>query len=354
MNKILKRVLTALFTYLLFDALLLGYAGFLPGVQLAGAQTTLVQTTLAADQAVGPASLAGGAQGNLSTVVSLTSATGVTQAFNSSTVVTWIYVDGELEGILNALTGQTTIFNVERAQQGTKAGFHKAGAVVYIQIGSPQFGGGAGSGGLYLADPPYQGSCVGSNTLFTPWINVLTTVQWVCGTYTTPAGQVLTGWIPASAYLYPSQNAVQEVSITSAYTNATTTFSNLAGATANTGNIAFFAQANRNYHLICRITWQGSATTTGPKYQFTGPSSPTAVAVGLNSPITNATAANASAVAFSSAVANAGTITTATNFTDVLSLDLINGANSGTVQLQAAANGAGTLTVQPGSNCLVQ
>lgn len=132
----------------------------------------------------------------------------------------------------------------------------------------------------------------------------------------------------------------------SAYTNATTTFSNVTG-------LAFPIAASQNYHMVCRITWQGSAGTTGPKYQFTGPGSPTAVAVGLNSPITAATAANASAVAFSSPVANAGTITTATNFTDTVDVAVVNGTTAGTVQLQAAANGVGTLTIQPGSSCSV-
>jgi len=320
---------------------------------LAFGQTNLTQTTLSSDMPLGPASLAGGAQGAFTTTASLASATGVQAAFNGSPI-TWLYVDTELMGVLTTVPGQTTIFNVLRAQQGTKSAFHKANAVVYVQVGTPQFGGFAGSGGLYLSDPPIQGSCVAGSTLLQPWINVITGTQFVCAPFSTPAGAVLTGWVPATTYSFPSQNVSQEVSITSAYTNATTTFSNLAGATANTGNIAFLVLPNRNYHAICRITWQGSANTTGPKYQFTGPASPTAVAVGLNSPITAATAANASAVAFSSPVANTGTITTATNFTDVLSIDIVNGANGGTVQLQAAANGAGTLTIQPGSNCSLQ
>lgn len=133
----------------------------------------------------------------------------------------------------------------------------------------------------------------------------------------------------------------------SAYTNATTTFSNVTG-------LAFPVAASTNYHAICRITWQGSAGTTGPKYQFTGPASPTAVAVGMNSIVTATTVITASATAFSSAVANSGTVTTATNFTDTVDVSVLNGVNAGTVQLQAAANGAGTLTIQPGSYCTVQ
>jgi hypothetical protein len=133
----------------------------------------------------------------------------------------------------------------------------------------------------------------------------------------------------------------------SAYTNGTTTFSSITG-------LSFPVSASRNYHAICRITWQGSANTTGPKYQFTGPATPTSVAAGMQSTVTATTFITASAVAFSSAMANSGTVTTGTNFTDTVDLAVLNGANAGTVQLQAAANGAGTLTIQPGSSCLVQ
>lgn len=43
-----------------------------------------------------------------------------------------------------------------------------------------------------------------------------------------------------------------------------------------------------------------------------------------------------------------------TNFTDTLDIQVNNGTTQGTVQLQAAANGAGTLTIQPGASCIVQ
>lgn len=129
-----------------------------------------------------------------------------------------------------------------------------------------------------------------------------------------------------------------------AYTNATTTFSNVTG-------LAFPIAANQNYHVVCKITWQGSAGTTGPKYQFTGPAAPTAVNVSMWSNVTTSTYLTSVVTALSTPVANSGTITTATNFTDTLDIVDINGVNGGTLQLQAAANGAGTLTIQPGSTC---
>lgn len=132
--------------------------------------------------------------------------------------------------------------------------------------------------------------------------------------------------------------------VTPAYTNATTTFSSVP-------NLSFGVSAGASYVVECDIIWQGSAGTTGAKYQWTGPGSPQAVAAGATFGITATTAGTAAAVAFSSAMANTGTITTATNFHDFVTLNLINGANAGVIQLQAAANGAGTLTIQPGSSC---
>lgn len=132
--------------------------------------------------------------------------------------------------------------------------------------------------------------------------------------------------------------------VTASYTNATTTFSSVP-------NLSFPVSAGANYYVECEIVWQGSANTTGAKYQWTGPASPSAVVSGATFGITATTSGNAAAVAFSSAMANTGTITTATNFHDVVRLSLINGATAGTVQLQAAANGVGTLTIQAGSSC---
>jgi hypothetical protein len=137
-----------------------------------------------------------------------------------------------------------------------------------------------------------------------------------------------------------------------AYTNATTTFSNVVGGSGQT--LQFSVEASTNYIVHCKLVWQGSANTTGPKFQWTGPASPTAVAATAFSNVTATTFNEVSSVAFSSSMANAGTITTATNFVADVTLGLVNGTNAGTVTLQAAANGAGTLTIQPGSFCQLQ
>jgi hypothetical protein len=74
----------------------------------------------------------------------------------------------------------------------------------------------------------------------------------------------------------------------------------------------------------------------------------------MRSAVTSTSVLQASAVAFSSGVANSGTITATTNFTDTVTLGVVNGANGGVIQLLGAANGTGTLTIQPGSYCVVQ
>lgn len=139
--------------------------------------------------------------------------------------------------------------------------------------------------------------------------------------------------------------------ITSVYTNATTTFSSVTFSPA----LPTLA-ASRNYTVTCQIDWQGSASTTGPKFQFTGPASPTNTVFTLSAGITATSSASAGAhgTAFSLPVADTGTITATTDFHALVTAGIINGANSGAIALQAAANGAGTLTIEPGSFCVTQ
>lgn len=146
-------------------------------------QTSLTQTTLASAQGIGASGLSSGVTSSYSTTVNLTSATGITASFNGQPV-TYIYVDQEVEGILALVTGQTTIFNVLRGQMGTKASPHATANMVLAQVVTPQFGGGAGSGGLQVTDPPFNGACLGTGTVFTPWVNVATQAQWLCSSIT--------------------------------------------------------------------------------------------------------------------------------------------------------------------------
>jgi hypothetical protein len=161
-------------------------------------QTALTMTSLASSQGAGPAALASGLSTSLATIVSLTSATGV-QVANNGQPITFLYVDQEVEGILTLLTGQTTIYNVLRGQMGTKESAHASGAMVLLQVTTPQFGGGTGSGGLQATDPPINGACLAANTVFTPWVNVLTESQWICSTLTNT-------WVPGfNNLMFPAQ-----------------------------------------------------------------------------------------------------------------------------------------------------
>jgi hypothetical protein len=133
-----------------------------------------------------------------------------------------------------------------------------------------------------------------------------------------------------------------------AYTNATTTFSSVTG-------LNFPVAANHQYTVTCQIVWQGSATTAGPKLQFTGPGSPTALVIAADGGTGAAAYADAAATAFATPITAFGTAGAgATNYVLHVALGLYNGVNNGTVTLQAAANGSGTLTIQPGSFCVQQ
>jgi hypothetical protein len=207
-----------------------------------------------------------------------------------------------------------------------------------------------------------------SNTNFTLLANSVYFVYYDCGgnqlyvSTQAPAppyvaiNQVTTGAATVSGtsdlrslFLFPPAGGVgMSTYLTgSAYTNATTGFTSITP-------FAFPIAASQTQHLMCTITWQGSAGTTGPKYQWTGPGSPTAVLFSTWSNVTVSTYLTAATVvAFSTPFANTGTVTAATNFTDTIHLIVVNGTTAGTLQLQAAANGVGTLTIQPGSSCVV-
>jgi hypothetical protein len=134
-------------------------------------------------------------------------------------------------------------------------------------------------------------------------------------------------------------------------------YTNAGGAASFTSipYLSFPVAANTNYTMHCSIVWSASAATTGPEFQITGPSSPTSVAINMVSAITATTTASAAATAFSSALNPVGaTVTTATNEMAHIDMGLVNGANAGTVQLQASGQGTGTLTIRQGSSCTLQ
>lgn len=306
----------------------------------AAAQIVMTQTTLSS-AVNGPGATTAPSQ----SVVSLASATGVNVGTNGP--ITDLYVDGEVMQVLSLVTGQTTMFNVLRGQMSTPVEGHASGAIVFVVTGSPT-NGGLGYGGLQQRDPDVAANCTPTNQAYNLYINVLTGQQWECQAQYNALGTSINTWIPVTQYRTSAINAVLSLYAPqgTAYTNATTSYTSVPG-------LAFYAQPYHNYHMECTIVWKASANTAGPNYKITGPSSPTASAVGAWFNVTSSTYSTAVA-ALGTAVTNGGTVTTSTDFPDKLSLTLVNGANAGTVQVTAAANGTGTLTIEKGSACTVQ
>lgn len=135
--------------------------------------------------------------------------------------------------------------------------------------------------------------------------------------------------------------------VTSTYTNATTTASNITG-------LSFAVLANRNYTMRCDLYYQGSAGTAGLDITITGPASPTSIFYSYQETPTATTTQGSVASAFATKLVGNAAVTATTNLPAQITLGLRNGANAGTVQVQGSATGAGTVTVQAGSFCTMQ
>jgi hypothetical protein len=143
------------------------------------------------------------------------------------------------------------------------------------------------------------------------------------------------------------QRIAQTLQLTAQYTNATTGFT-----TVGTPNISWAVAANTSYTATCHLYYQAAATG-GLNIQFTGPASPTSVTYGLNLPVSASAFADSVATAFGTSLGSVVTTAT-TNFDAIVSLSLVNGANAGTVTLQAKSSAAAQLQIQAGSFCQVQ
>ena len=278
------------------------------------AQVTLSQTTLSA--AVTSTS---------QRTIQVASGAAITAPAPPGTTSTQLYIDDEM---LDVEAVQGNLIVVRRGVNGTRSRSHVAGANVYILPAN------LGAAIAY----PLGGSCLAGTYPANPMIDYVDSYVFQC-----VSGQ----WALQS--ITGQQHYPNNLFITTAYTNATTTFSNVPG-------ISFPAAANHSYTLSCQLVFQGSAATAGPKFQVTGPSSPTSVSLAVDGGTAAAAYADAAATAFASPVTalGSGTLAIATNLVAHVNLGVINGANAGTVTLQAAANGVGTLTIQPGSFCIQQ
>jgi hypothetical protein len=143
MKNTLRNFLKAAFWYLMFDGLILGYVGLIPGAQLAAAQTYLSNTTLSSAVST-----------TATTTVKVASATGIT-ATN-----TMLFVDNE-GMFVNSVSGTT--LSVTRGYYGGRSTTHVSGALVWF--GPPPAFGWAEPAGFP------SGSCTRSNQLYLPYIN---------------------------------------------------------------------------------------------------------------------------------------------------------------------------------------
>lgn len=148
------------------------------------------------------------------------------------------------------------------------------------------------------------------------------------------------------------------IGVTKSFLTATmaNTFSAAYAAQTLTG-LSFSVAANTNYVISCSFQYVVSGTNTGtPNWTVTGPASPTQVSVNVFQTGAAATAvvqAQQTAAAFPTQIGavNVTTVTSQDQASMVIMLQ--NGANAGTVQIQAGAQGIGTVTFTAGQSACV-
>jgi hypothetical protein len=142
---------------------------------LASAQL-LTQTTLSA-AVTGGSNFDAGTVGPLQSFVTLASITGLQPALLGTQVQSIIYIDREAMGVISVPTSATLPVTVIRGIRGTPAEPHVTGTMVLFgQINL------LGSNAFFDRDP-ILGVCA---TTFpqSPWLNVLTSMQWLCSSIT--------------------------------------------------------------------------------------------------------------------------------------------------------------------------
>lgn len=302
---------------------LLAVAALLMAVAPSFAQTALTSTYLSAAA--------------LNTDQTITLAAVTSMAASSTTATNYLVIDREVL-VIRAINTTTKRVDVTRGvSPGLKATGHAQYAIVYYVPG----------GTAILSNYDRAGACSTTGSAdqsqdgsYTPVFNLTTGKTFSCVSSVWRRGMTVAP--------YPGGNEASFVNTSgSDQTNATTTFANVTG-------LAVAVKPYTTYQLLCDIFWSTDTNTGGPKYQWTGPGSPTKVAAGMWSSVTTSTFLTATATAFSAAMANSGTVTTSAILGDRLALSVINGATAGTIQLQMASNGTGTLTIKSGSRCLVQ
>jgi len=291
------------------------------------------------------------------------SCTAVTSTGNQTVTLNWTLIPGNpkqirfFDGPGNRITSQTglatdtsAVLTSETIAGGTADSYSGGGPTMLMPgtqgIASPNYLG-----------PQYQLTSSGftstdtttltaNRTITTPDASGLKTIILGSPTalnipqFTATSGTLSDSGVPVKAVptvLYLQSN----------YTNNTTTFSNVVG-------LSFSTLGSSLYKVRCDLDYQTNATTADIQIQWTGPGSPNFVTYDMIADVTGSSLSSSVATAFSTALAGTGTPTTGTNFPLTLTMTLKTGLISGTVQLQAAATGAGTITIIPGSCSLQQ
>lgn len=127
------------------------------------------------------------------------------------------------------------------------------------------------------------------------------------------------------------------------YANATTSFTTL-GFTYN-------VLQNQTVAFSCYFIWQASAATAGPQFKIATSALTVNESLAMTSAVTATTVINAASVQTpgTALVSNTGVVSTATDLPVWLSGTINPTGSSGSLDLQAAANGVGTLTIKTGS-----
>jgi hypothetical protein len=151
---------------------------------------------------------------------------------------------------------------------------------------------------------------------------------------------------------YDSMNYVEKNALLSSQAISSTAFVTIGASGAGNGPMTFGVEPLDFYKLSCRVIATSSAATAGPQIQVTGPASPTFVQnnlsfvpqAALSTPVLYSSGFS-TAVSAGAAVVSAGTALY--TFEEYIQA----GAAGGTISVQDAPQGTGTLTNLPGTEC---
>jgi hypothetical protein len=142
-------------------------------------------------------------------------------------------------------------------------------------------------------------------------------------------------------------NLPETTQLTSNYTNSTTSFTPLP-------SFSYDPSTGHNYTISCKMFVEGSAVTAAPKFEIVGTAVLNYLVVSLSAASGVAALGNTTTNAYSTALTLGNLGATAPTFFEQ---DINIGfqvSTTGAFNLNAAANGAGTLTILAGSTCSFQ